>query len=144
MARSHAGLDAVDYSPQIWQRFRAPRFAGVLPGPAVFIGEARTPASQAMLRLYIKLGSAGIEQARFQAYGCPSAIATGDWLCEWLEGRRPAEAQSLGSTQIAAALDLMPTRRYCAVLAEDALKTAMAQAQNDRAVKMSDEGEVIR
>lgn len=134
----------MDYSPQVWQHFRAPRFAGALPEADVLIGNARTPASLAMLRLFIKLGSAGIEQARFQAYGCPSAIATGDWLCEWLEGRRPAEAQSLDSTQIAAALDLMPTRRYCAVLAEDALKAALAQAQNDRAVKMSDEGEVIR
>lgn len=134
----------MDYSPQIWQRFRTPRYSGVLPGADVLIGEARTPASQAVLRLYLKLGPGGVGRARFQAYGCPSAIATADWLCEWLEGRFPTEARALSSLHIAEALDLMPTRRHCAVLAEDALKAALAQVENDGAVKMSDEGEVIR
>jgi NifU-like protein involved in Fe-S cluster formation len=134
----------MDYSTQIWERFRAPRYAGALSGSSVLTGEARTPASQAVLRLYLHLGPDGVEQARFQAYGCPSVIASADWLCEWLEGRSPAEARALSSLCIAEALDLMPTRRHCAVLAEDALMAALSKAQNDPAVRMSDEDEVIR
>lgn len=89
-------------------------------------------------------------QARFKAYGCPSTIATADWLCEWLQGRRSEEVLALAAPVVAEALGLQPTRRYCAVLAEDVVRAVFGQSQvvgdklNRSADKMSDEGEVTR
>lgn len=132
------------YSPQIWQRFRAPQYAGVLQGPDVIRSEAQTPASKAVLRLHLKIGKERIDKARFQALGCPSTIATGDWLCQWLEGRHLTKVSSLSVTQLAEALALVPVRRHCAVLAEDALQAALGQSRpdNDSAGKVSNETEV--
>lgn len=117
------------YSPNIWQRFRTPLRAGALSGAEVHIGEARTPASKAVLRLYLRISgrTAGehIQTARFQALGCPSTIAAADWICEWLEGRALVEGQALKPELIAAALALPAERRHCALLAEDALRAAL-------------------
>lgn len=115
------------YSPQIWQHFRAPHQAGVLNGSGVATGEARTPATKAVLRLQIRTDQGCIREARFQAYGCPSTIAAGDWLCGWLEGRSIAEAMALTSERVAQALALEPQRRHCALLAQDALREALRE-----------------
>lgn len=116
----------MDYSPQVWQRFRSPRHAGVLTGQGVHSGWARTPASKAVIRLHLQVGQGVIRQARFQAYGCPSVIATADWICEWLQGREAGQASRLDTEAINQALQLLPTRRYCAVLAEDAVMAALS------------------
>jgi nitrogen fixation NifU-like protein len=116
------------YSPEVWQRFRRPSHAGVLTGPDVATGEARTPASKAVLRLYLRMGQDMIQLARFQALGCPATIAAGDWLCAWLEGRKPADAADLPASQMADALALAPVRRHCAALAEDALRAALQKS----------------
>jgi NifU-like protein involved in Fe-S cluster formation len=118
------------YSPEIWRRFRAPRHAGVLGGAGVCLGEARTPASTAVLRLYLEIAAGHIRCARFQALGCPSSIAAGDWLCEWLEQRSVAEAARLAASELAEALALAPERRHCAVLAEDALRAGLQAWQS--------------
>ncbi|MGH8453359.1 MAG: iron-sulfur cluster assembly scaffold protein [Nevskiales bacterium] len=115
------------YSPQIWERFRRPRYAGNLAGADVLCGESRTPASKAVLRLQLQVAEGRIRAARFQALGCPSTIATGDWLCEWLEDRTLADALALNAATLAEALALAPVRRHCAVLAEDALHAALRQ-----------------
>lgn len=112
-----------DYSPQVWERFREPRHAGSLAAAAQ--GEARSPASKAVLRLDLRVAGGCVSAARFQALGCPSTIAAGDWLCEWLEGRPLAEAVGLTSARVAEALSLAPARRHCAVMAEDALRAAL-------------------
>jgi NifU-like protein involved in Fe-S cluster formation len=116
------------YSPEVWRRFRAPRHAGVLDGAGVCMGEARTPASKAVLRLFLDIGQGRIRAARFQALGCPSSIAAGDWLCEWLEQRSVSEAARLTVAELAEALALAAERRHCAVLAEDALRHALGGA----------------
>lgn len=115
-----------DYSPHIWQRFRTTARAGVLAGANVRSGEARTPASKAVLRLYLCMIEGRIEAARFQALGCPSTIAAADWACEWLEGRSLADAQAFEPTLIATALALPPERRHCAILPDDALRAVLA------------------
>lgn len=115
-----------DYNPHIWQRFRATIHAGVLSGANVRSGEARTPASKAALRVYLRLSEGHIEAARFQALGCPSTIAAADWACEWLEGRSLTDAQALEPALIATALALPPERRHCAILPDDALRAALA------------------
>lgn len=118
----------MDYSPQIWERFRDPRHAGRLSGADVVCGESRTPASKAVLRLQVRLAEGRIQAARFQALGCPSTIAAGDWLCEWLEGKTLSEAKLLSAGSVGDALTLAPVRRHCAVLAEDALHGALGQS----------------
>jgi NifU-like protein involved in Fe-S cluster formation len=118
--------DNPHYSAEVWRRFRAPRHAGALSGAGSTQGEARTPASKAVLRLQLKLHAGRIQAARFQALGCPSTIAAGDWLCEWLEGRALAEAAVPCASRLSEALALSPVRRHCAVLAEDALRAALS------------------
>lgn len=118
----------MDYSPQIWERFRDPRYAGTLSGADVVCGESRTPASKAVLRLQVRLAEGRIQAARFQALGCPSTIAAGDWLCEWLEGRALSATASLTAGSLAEALALAPVRRHCAVLADDALHAALRES----------------
>lgn len=116
------------YSAEVWRRFRAPGHAGVLNGPATRSGDARTPAAKAVLSLQLNMGGGRIQAARFQAHGCPSTIAAGDWLCEWLEGRTETEAAGLHAAQLVDALTLPPVRRHCAVLAEDALRAALGHS----------------
>lgn len=119
-----------DYSPQVWQRFRQPAHAGALQGAGVVEAEARTPASKAVLRLYLRAAAGRVAAARFQALGCPSTIAAGDLLCEWLEGRTLSEAAALRSATVAEALGLAPARRHCAVMAEDALRACLRDCPN--------------
>jgi nitrogen fixation NifU-like protein len=119
------------YSVEVWARFRAPRYTGALGGAAIVTGEARTPASKAVLRLHLKPHEGRVQSARFQALGCPSTIAAGDWLCEWLEGRKLTEAAGLRASQLAESLALTPVRRHCAVLAEDALRAALGGLQSN-------------
>lgn len=118
----------MDYSPQIWKRFRKPRYAGTLDGSDVVCGESGTPASKAVLCLQLKLAEGRVQAARFQALGCPSTIAAADWLCERLEGRVFSEAKLLNAGEITEALGLAPVRRHCAVLAEDALHAALGES----------------
>ncbi|HXG29455.1 MAG TPA: iron-sulfur cluster assembly scaffold protein [Nevskiales bacterium] len=125
------------YSPEVWHRFRAPRHAGVLVGAGVYRGEARTPASRAVLRLYLEVAAGHIRRARFQAFGCPSTIAAGDWLCERLEQRSLAEVSGLAAAELAEALALAPERRHCAVLAEDALRAGLQAWQSQAKIKVS-------
>lgn len=122
-------MAGLSYSPQVWQRFRAPARAGRLQGAGTFQGVARTPASNAVLCLSVTVAQDRIRQARFMALGCPSTIAAGEWLCEWLEGREVSEALRFSSTRLEQALALAPVRRYCALMAEDALAAALGQQQ---------------
>lgn len=113
------------YSPEVWRRFRAPTHAGCLEGPGAAQGLARTPASNAVLSLSVTVEQGRINAARFKALGCPSTIAAGEWLCEWLEGRAASEVTGFSSAMLEQALALSPVRRYCAIMAEDALAAAM-------------------
>jgi nitrogen fixation NifU-like protein len=115
------------YSTQVWDHFRQPRHAGEWPeDAAVSTGTADTPGSKAVLRLQLRCRDREVEAARFLAYGCPSTIAAGSWLCDWLQGRRVEEAARLTAMEVAEALALPASRRHCAVLAVDALKAALA------------------
>lgn len=116
------------YSPEVWRRFRAPAHAGLLTGADTHAGEARTPASRAVLRLAVRWAQGRVAEARFQAHGCPSTIAAGEWLCERIQGQSLAELQTLTARDVADTLQLPPLRRHCAVMAEDALRQVLDQA----------------
>lgn len=119
-----------DYSESVWAHFLRPRHAGAwAPGPDTGCGEAGTPASGAVLKIQVWVRAERIVDARFQAYGCVSTIAAGSWLAAWLHGRRLSEARALEASEIDAALALAPEKRFCALLAEDALRAALGDYQ---------------
>jgi nitrogen fixation NifU-like protein len=79
------------------------------------------------MKLHIKVGADGvIEEARFKTYGCGSAIASSSLVTEWLRGKTLDEALAIRNTDIAEELALPPVKIHCSVLAEDAIKAAIA------------------
>jgi nitrogen fixation NifU-like protein len=78
-------------------------------------------------KLQIKVGADGtIEDARFKTYGCGSAIASSSLVTEWVKGKTLDEAAGIKNTQIAEELALPPVKIHCSILAEDAIKAAIA------------------
>jgi nitrogen fixation NifU-like protein len=79
------------------------------------------------MKLQIKVGADGrIEDARFKTYGCGSAIASSSLVTEWVKGKTLDEAGTIKNTQIAEELSLPPVKIHCSILAEDAIKAAIA------------------
>jgi len=88
------------------------------------------PACGDVMRLQIKVGDNGvIEDAKFKTYGCGSAIASSSLLTEWVKGKSLDEAKQIKNTDIAEELALPPVKIHCSVLAEDAIKAAIADFQ---------------
>jgi nitrogen fixation NifU-like protein len=79
------------------------------------------------MKLQIKVGADGIIQdAKFKTYGCGSAIASSSLVTEWLKGKNLDQAQAIKNSDIAEELELPPVKIHCSVLAEDAIKAAVA------------------
>jgi nitrogen fixation NifU-like protein len=79
------------------------------------------------MKLQIKVGNDGIiEDAKFKTYGCGSAIASSSLVTEWLKGKSLDEAMTIKNSDIAEELALPPVKIHCSVLAEDAIKAAIA------------------
>lgn len=111
------------YAAPIWQRFRTPRHAGRLTqGPSVFTAEAGSAAVRASLRLQVEIDDAGVRRARFQAYGCPSAIAVGEWLAEQLEQQSPSAWAAISAATIREVLEISEDKAHCALMGEDVLR----------------------
>ena len=84
------------------------------------------PACGDVMRLQIEVKDNIIEDAKFKTYGCGSAIASSSLLTEWVKGQTLDAATSIKNTQIAQELALPPVKIHCSVLAEDAIKAAVA------------------
>ena len=94
-------------------------------------GMVGAPACGDVMRLQIQVGEDGvISDAKFKTYGCGSAIASSSLLTEWVKGRTLEEAQQIKNTDIAEELALPPVKIHCSVLAEDAIKAAIADLQS--------------
>jgi nitrogen fixation protein NifU and related proteins len=88
------------------------------------------PACGDVMKLQIKVGADGrIEDARFKTYGCGSAIASSSLVTEWVKGKTLEQATEIKNTQIAQELSLPPVKIHCSILAEDAIKAAVADYQ---------------
>ena len=97
---------------------------------AVGTGMVGAPACGDVMKLQIKVNAQGIiEDARFKTYGCGSAIASSSLLTEWVKGKTLDEAGQIKNSQIAEELALPPVKVHCSVLAEDAIKAAIADYQ---------------
>lgn len=121
-------MNVFDYSEGIWGRFRKTPHAGrFAEGEAgVVSAQAGSVAARSLLRLQVRRQQ-GRLQARFQAYGCPTAIAVGEWLAEQLETRPAAALAGLNVAQIRSALEISEDRLHCALMGEDAVKALLKQ-----------------
>ncbi len=124
------------YPDKIWKLFREPRRHGCFEAEQKpSRGRAATPASHAVLQLELLVAPDGrIDDALFQALGCPYLIATGAWLCAHVTGRRRDAMATLEPRLIAEQLDLPAVKRYCAVMAVEALNQALDDAPTVEAV----------
>ncbi|MDR2213613.1 MAG: Fe-S cluster assembly scaffold IscU [Pseudomonadales bacterium] len=123
------------YSDKVLDHYENPRNVGKLDdGDAnVGTGMVGAPACGDVMRLQIKVNAAGvIEDARFKTYGCGSAIASSSLLTEWVKGRSLDDAAKIKNTEIAEELGLPPVKIHCSVLAEDAIKAAIADVKQKR------------
>ncbi|MDR9824614.1 iron-sulfur cluster assembly scaffold protein, partial [Vibrio sp. FNV 38] len=94
------------------------------------------PACGDVMKLQIKVNDEGIiEDARFKTYGCGSAIASSSLVTEWVKGKSLDEAQATKNTDIAEELELPPVKIHCSILAEDAIKAAIADYKSKREAK---------
>ena len=117
------------YSDKVIDHYENPRNVGSFEkgDDSVGTGMVGAPACGDVMKLQIKVGSDGrIEDARFKTYGCGSAIASSSLVTEWVKGKTIDEAETIKNTDIAKHLALPPVKIHCSVLAEDAIKAAIA------------------
>ncbi len=117
------------YSEKVLDHYENPRNVGSFDKSEQNIGTGMVgaPACGDVMKLQIKVGNDGvIEDARFKTYGCGSAIASSSLVTEWLKGKTLDEAMTIKNSDIAEELALPPVKIHCSVLAEDAIKAAIA------------------
>jgi nitrogen fixation NifU-like protein len=123
------------YSDKVLDHYENPRNVGKFDDSdqSVGTGMVGAPACGDVMRLQIKVSDAGIiEDAKFNTYGCGSAIASSSLLTEWVKGRSLDEAKEIKNADIAEELALPPVKIHCSVLAEDAIKAAIADIKAKR------------
>ena len=117
------------YSEKLLDHYEHPRNVGSMDKDAAEVGTGMVgaPACGDVMKLQIKVGKDGvIEDAKFKTYGCGSAIASSSLVTEWVKGKTLDQALDIKNTQIAEELALPPVKIHCSILAEDAIKAAVA------------------
>jgi nitrogen fixation NifU-like protein len=117
------------YSAKLIDHYENPRNIGSLDKNSEDVGTGLVgaPACGDVMKLQIKVGPDGlIEDAKFKTFGCGSAIASSSLVTEWVKGKTVDEAETIKNTDIAKHLALPPVKIHCSVLAEDAIKAAIA------------------
>jgi nitrogen fixation NifU-like protein len=126
------------YSDKVIEHYENPRNVGTLDknDDTVGTGLVGAPACGDVMRLQIKVGDDGkIQDAKFKTFGCGSAIASSSLATEWLKGKTIDEANGIKNTMIVEELNLPPVKVHCSVLAEDAIKSAIADFRAKQAAK---------
>ena len=117
------------YSDKVLEHYEHPRNVGAFDKEEEGIGTGMVgaPACGDVMKLQIKVNKEGvIEDAKFKTYGCGSAIASSSLVTEWVKGKTVDQALDIKNTQIAEELALPPVKIHCSILAEDAIKAAVA------------------
>ena len=125
------------YSDKVVDHYNNPRNVGSLNklDSNVGTGIVGAPECGDVMKLQIQVGENGlIEDARFKTFGCGSAIASSSLATEWLKGKTIDQADEIQNTQIVEELILPPVKIHCSVLAEDAIKTAIADFKSKQEV----------
>ena len=124
------------YSEKVIDHYENPRNVGSFDknDDTVATGMVGAPACGDVMKLQIQVGPDGIIQdAKFKTYGCGSAIASSSLVTEWVKGKSIDEAGQIKNTQIAEELALPPVKIHCSILAEDAIKAAIADYKSKHA-----------
>ena len=127
------------YSDKVVEHFNNPRNMGSFKKDedGVGTGIVGAPECGDVMKLQIKVNQATgvIEDAKFKTFGCGSAIASSSLVTEWVKGKTVDEAMTIKNTHIAQELSLPPVKIHCSVLAEDAIKAAIADWRKKQASK---------
>ncbi len=124
------------YSEKVIEHYENPRNVGSFDkdDPSVGTGLVGAPACGDVMKLQLKITDEGIiTDARFKTFGCGSAIASSSLATEWVKGMSIDQAMEIKNTQIVEELNLPPVKIHCSVLAEDAIKSAIADYKAKRA-----------
>ncbi|MEZ7861271.1 MAG: Fe-S cluster assembly scaffold IscU [Aeromonadaceae bacterium] len=126
------------YSEKVIDHYENPRNVGSFDkdDPNVATGMVGAPACGDVMKLQLKVNEAGvIEDAKFKTYGCGSAIASSSLVTEWVKGKTLEQAQAIKNTEIAEELALPPVKIHCSILAEDAIKAAIADYKKKKGLE---------
>jgi Fe-S cluster assembly scaffold IscU len=126
------------YSEKVLDHNKNPRNVGSLPKEKqnVGTGVVGAPSCGDVMKLQIQVSSDGIiEDAKFKTFGCGSAIAASSLATEWIKGKNVNEAATIKNTEIAQELSLPPVKIHCSILAEEAIKAAVADYNNKQEKK---------
>jgi nitrogen fixation protein NifU and related proteins len=125
------------YSDKVIDHYENPRNVGTLDkeDASVGTGLVGAPACGDVMRLQLRINPETdvIEDAKFKTFGCGSAIASSSLVTEWVKGKTVDEAMALKNTKIVEELNLPPVKIHCSVLAEDAIKSAIADFRKKQA-----------
>ena len=116
------------YSEKVVDHYENPRNVGSFSKEDTDVGTGMVgaPACGDVMKLQIKVTDGVITDARFKTYGCGSAIASSSLVTEWVKGRTLEQAETIKNSEIATELALPPVKIHCSILAEDAIKAAVA------------------
>ena len=126
------------YSEKVIEHYENPRNVGSMDknDPSVGTGLVGAPACGDVMKLQLKIGDDGvIQDAKFKTFGCGSAIASSSLVTEWVKGMTVDQAMEVKNTKIAEELHLPPVKIHCSVLAEDAIKSAIADFRAKQAAR---------
>ncbi len=123
------------YNEKVIDHYENPRNVGSFDksDPHVGTGLVGAPACGDVMKLQLRISDTGvIEDAKFKTFGCGSAIASSSLVTEWVKGKTLAEAKQIKNTEVAEHLALPPVKIHCSVLAEDAIKAAIADYESKK------------
>jgi Fe-S cluster assembly scaffold IscU len=129
------------YSDKVIEHYEHPRNVGSLDkdDDSVGTGIVGAPACGDVMKLQIRVEGDVITDARFKTYGCGSAIASSSLVTEWVKGMKISDAMQIKNSQIAEELSLPPVKIHCSVLAEDAIKAAIADYQKKHGISSTED-----
>lgn len=126
------------YSDKVIDHYENPRNVGSFEkgDTSVGTGMVGAPACGDVMKLQIRVNDQGvIEDAKFKTYGCGSAIASSSLVTEWVKGKTLDQALEIKNSLIAEELALPPVKIHCSILAEDAIKAAVADYKEKHSAK---------
>lgn len=133
------------YSDKVIDHYNNPRNVGSLDKNADNVGTGLVGAPECgdVMKLQIKINNDGvIEDAKFKTFGCGSAIASSSLATEWVKGKTIDEALKIKNTDIVQELNLPPIKIHCSVLAEDAIKSAIADYKRKQGTEDAEQSQV--
>ncbi len=132
------------YSDKVLDHYNSPRNVGSLDKGSADVGTGIVGAPECgdVMKLQIQVEGDRIVDAKFKTFGCGSAIASSSLATEWIKGKSIDEADTIKNSQIAEHLSLPPVKIHCSVLAEDAIKAAIANYRDKNDIDRDEEASV--